>query len=73
MAYDNIDMIYHLTPNGWNYDDTPPDDRVETWNLNIYQASGWSKERRSWSLIWESAGVSKAERDKLRANSATAS
>lgn len=66
VAYDDANFAYHLTPNGWVSDDDPPIDRVETWNVHIYQASGWSKERRTWSLIWANSDVPATERDKLR-------
>ena len=52
MAYDAYEAIYHLTPNGWSSADEPPADRIGSWELSVYQASGWSKEQRSWKRIW---------------------
>jgi len=66
MAYDNDYTTYHLTPRGWVVSDDPPPDRVETQQLHIYQASGWSKEHRNWSKIWESPDVPEAERQRLK-------
>lgn len=65
MAYDRYDMQFHLTPNGWSTSDAPPPDRIETLNLHVYQASGWSREERTWSRIWENEEVSGAEREAL--------
>jgi hypothetical protein len=52
MAYDSYEDDYHLTPRGWDSSDARPADAVETWSLSVYQASGWSKEQRSWSRTW---------------------
>lgn len=52
MAYDSYEDDYHLTPRGWDSSNTRPDDALETWTLSVYQASGWSKEYRSWSRTW---------------------
>ena len=65
MAYDRTSLTYHLTPRGWESGE-PPDDRVETWNMSIDQASGWSKEYRSWTCEWVKKDMSRADRDALR-------
>jgi hypothetical protein len=77
MAVDRIKTHYHLTPRGWiegNVDSMwtadnrtvePPADRVETWEHKLYQASGWSREENSWSMIWFSPEISAEERKAL--------
>jgi hypothetical protein len=52
MAYDSYEDDYHLTPRGWDSSNERPADSVETWRISVYQASGWSKEHRSWSRVW---------------------
>ena len=54
------EIIYHLTPRGWEAGDEPPD-RVESWRCSISQTSGVS-----WRCIWEDDRRSTAERDALR-------
>ena len=78
MSYDNTTNEWHLTLKGWvhgNYyyysklqgeDKTPPEDRVETWNKEMTQASGWSLEVIRWNCAWVSPDHSKEERDALR-------
>ena len=65
MAYYSGTSYHHLTPRGWETGETPTD-RVETWELSIEQASGWSKEYRHWKCTWTHEGISRAERDALR-------
>jgi len=65
MAYDRVREDYHLTPRGWETG-KPPDDRVETWNMSIDQASAWSKEYRSWKCTWVKEDMPRADRDALR-------
>ena len=65
MAWDRSDYDYHLTPRGWE-SDSPPDDRVETWNRSMYQASGWSREQVAWTCTWAKKGMPRADRDALR-------
>ena len=68
MAYKNQECAYHLTESGWSTRDVPMGSRVESWRLNIYQESSWSRELRSWSRIWHSLAWSEAERERLRRN-----
>ena len=65
MAWDSSDNDYHLTPRGWE-PGSPPDDRVETWNRSMSQASGWSKEQVTWTCIWVKEETPRADRDSLR-------
>ena len=65
MAYDSIRTNYHLTPRGWELG-SPPDDRLETWERSIDQASPWSKEYISWTCEWVREDVPRADRDTLR-------
>ena len=65
MAWDSSDNDYHLTPRGWE-SGSAPDDRVETWNRSMYQASGWSKEQVTWTCIWANQDIPRADRDALR-------
>lgn len=45
MAYDSDDGYFHLTPDGWKRQDEEPfpENRVETWQYSMHQASGWSR------------------------------
>jgi len=63
MAYDSGQGSYHLTPGGWVKGGEPPPDRLETWDFDMYQASGWSKEIFNFDRVWINEGVSEAERD----------
>ena len=65
MAWDKSDTDYHLTLRGWETG-SPSDDRVETWNRSMYQASGWSKEHVTWTCEWVAPDMSRADRDVLR-------
>ena len=62
MAYDSGHGSYHLTPRGWVKDDEPPPDRLETWDYDMHQASGWSKEIFNFDRVWINEAVSEAER-----------
>ena len=66
MAWDRHETIYHLTPRGWEFDDPPPPDRVESWRCYVHQQSGWSKEYVDWTCIWANPDVPRTERDQLR-------
>jgi hypothetical protein len=66
MPYDDSETEYHLTPRGWITGDAPIG-RVETWVRSASQQSGLSKEYISWVCKWIDPGVSRAERDVLRA------
>lgn len=66
MAWDRYNTDYHLTSRGWETDEPPPADRVETWNRSVHQQSGWSKEYIDWTCIWADSDVPRAERDALR-------
>jgi hypothetical protein len=57
MAYDRYEDDYHLTPRGWDSAESRPPDAVETWTLSVYQASGWSREHRSWTRTWADPNV----------------
>jgi hypothetical protein len=63
MAYDSGRGSYHLTPRGWVKDGEPPPDRLETWDYDMYQASGWSKEVFNFERVWINEAVREAERD----------
>ena len=75
MAVDRVNTLYHLTPRGWIAGSTdsmwgnstiePPTDRVETWEHDIYQSSGYSPEERSWDMVWSSPDVSTEDRNAL--------
>ena len=65
MAWDKSDTDFHLTPRGWETGPVP-DDRVETWNRSMYQASGWSKEQVTWTCEWVAPDIPRADRDALR-------
>ena len=65
MAYDRTNIDFHLTPRGWETGESP-DDRVKTWNMSIDQASGWSKEYRSWTCEWVNEDMPRAKRGALR-------
>jgi hypothetical protein len=68
MAYDRDDGYFHLTPDGWKRQDEEPfpENRIETWQYSMHQASGWSKENVSWSCVWASPDHSPSEREVLR-------
>lgn len=63
MAYDSGHGSYHLTPRGWVKNDEPPPDRLETWDYDMHQASGWSKEIYNFDRVWINEALSEAERD----------
>lgn len=63
MAYDSDQGSYHLTPRGWIEGSEPPPDRLETWDYDMYQASGWSKEVFNFERVWINEVVSEAERN----------
>lgn len=65
MAWDSSDNDYHLTPRGL-LPGPPPEDRVETWNRSMYQASGWSREQVTWTCKWVNEEIPRADRDALR-------
>lgn len=68
MAYDRDHGYFHLTPDGWlRKDDEPfPAERVETWEYDMTQASGWSKENISLTCVWVSDATARSERNDLR-------
>lgn len=66
MAYDRIEVEYHLTRDGWKTGDAPSD-RIETWIYREYQASGYSKTLVSWRCAWADPGVPRPARDEVRA------
>jgi hypothetical protein len=78
MSYDSWDQEYHLTPKGWvdgtykYYGEAQggevarPSDAVETWNEHGSQASGWSSEYRTHSMIWHEPAMTEADRKALR-------
>lgn len=66
MAFKNQESAFHLTPAGWSNQNIPLSGRVESWRLNVYQESSWSREQRSWSRLWHSGAWSETERQKLR-------
>jgi hypothetical protein len=67
MAYNPISgPIGRLFPHpdrGWVKGDEPPLDRLETWDYDMHQASGWSKEIVNFDRVWINETVSEAERD----------
>jgi hypothetical protein len=65
LAYDSGYGSYHLTPRGWVKGGKPPPDRAETWDYDMHQASGWSKEVFNFEQIWVSEVVTKADRDAM--------
>ena len=63
MAYYRYSIEYHLTPRGWvtgtrtHFDKTeravqPPEDRVETWLIEVEQSPGYSAEEVDWKCVW---------------------
>jgi hypothetical protein len=65
MAYDRDQGSYHLTPTGWIKSGNPPPGRVETWNYNMCEASGWSKEIFYFDRVWVDDAIGKADRDAM--------
>jgi hypothetical protein len=65
MAYDRGGGSYHLTPTGWVKGGEPPPDRVETWNCNMCEASGWSKEIFYFDQVWVDEAIGRAGRDAM--------
>ena len=60
--------IHHLTRHGWVGSEGLPDDRVETWEVEIYRPSMfYLVQSRTWKCSWASPSVSRKERDELRA------
>ena len=49
MAWDNHDIVYYLTKDGWTTDSEVANTAVWRATLNIYQRSGWSREVLTWS------------------------
>jgi hypothetical protein len=68
MAYDSDEGHFHLTREGWKrVDDDPfPEGSIKTWAYSMAQASGWSREFRSFKCVWADPDVSRSERDRLR-------
>ena len=66
MAFEDIKTEYHLTSDGWKTGD-PPADRIETWICHKYQASGYSRTLISWRCTWADPGMSRPDRDEVRA------
>jgi hypothetical protein len=66
MAYDDIEIEYHLTPDGWKTGD-PPSDCIETWICHKHQASGYSRTHVSWRCKWADPSTSRSARNELRA------
>jgi hypothetical protein len=70
LTFDRQTTEYHLTPNGWvtgtygtfghvRGDERPrPIDALETWEFEVYQKSGWSREERNWDRTWKDPNVS---------------
>lgn len=70
MAVDDLKVQFHLTPRGWvagarsffgKVEEEPkprPADALATFELHIKQASGWSREERSWREAWRAPGAS---------------
>jgi len=66
MAYDRGGgSSYHLTSTGWVKGGEPPADRVETWNCNMCEARGWSKEIFYFDQVWVDEAIGRADRDAM--------
>ncbi len=63
MAFYRYSIEYHLTPRGWitgtktHFDKIesaimPPEDRLETWLIEVDQSPGYSTEETQWKCIW---------------------
>jgi hypothetical protein len=65
MAYDRVNDDYHLTPRGWDSAETRPADALATWTYEIYQASAWSDDMKSWTRTWTDPDVDPALIDEL--------
>lgn len=67
MAYDDVEMFFHLTPRGWVQaeQENRPDGTVRTVRLHIYQRSAWSREERTTENMWQAPQVSVAELSEL--------
>jgi hypothetical protein len=63
---DPQNTIFHLTSNGWFISDSPPPDRVETWNCCVRDLPAWSRQLIDWTCMWANPNVPRAERDILR-------
>jgi len=65
-----VDKGYlHLTPRGWIREDQRPfpDDRIETWRLDMERPAADAKERDRLTRIWVSMNWSLAAAKQLRA------
>jgi hypothetical protein len=65
MAINLENSTCHLTPQGWVVGDTPPPDRVETWNCCVRDA-GRGKRYVEWTRLWTNSDVALSERNRLR-------
>ena len=50
MSWDDYDSTYYLTESGWSTDTAAAKSAVWTVTLNIYQQSGFSRERLNWRV-----------------------
>ena len=68
MSYDRYQITYHLTRNGWTSEDGDclPEERVETWEKDVCQGSGFGPESESWAKLWFNPNFSESERSALR-------
>ena len=77
MADDDLRCQFHLTESGWlkgtrkffdhvqGQEVMRPGDALAIYELHIYQRSMWSKEERTWSLVWKKDDVSEDHLKKL--------
>jgi hypothetical protein len=76
MVWDRYTREHHLTPDGWiigsfsvlsgkKNEVEPPEDRVETWEENMTQQTGFSKEYITWKRIWKSPFYSEKQLQEL--------
>ena len=73
MADDNLKVIFYLTKDGWlpgtrtffdnvqGKEIVKPKEAIATYELHIYQRSMYSKEQRSFSLLWKSKNITTKE------------
>jgi hypothetical protein len=72
MSADRQLVLYHLMPTeppSWvsGDDDSAPDGRLLSSELEIYQGSGFGEESRHWTLVWAHPSLGVQQVDDLEA------
>jgi len=79
MAYDRYSIEWHLTPHGWvrgtetyfgrvEREVTQPEDRLETWLVEVEQSSGYSPEDVDWKIVWSTPDKTPSELAVIRSS-----